>query len=411
MKLKKNVMYYTLLITFLIAIIQSACTPKSTSVQSSDSEVKMITKEVRPGAWHLPDYLADIEGKKVGLVVNHTSAIGNTHLVDTLLSLNMKITRIFSPEHGFRGTADAGTHIEDEKDPQTGIPIVSLYGSKQKPSEADLEAIDVMVFDIQDVGARFYTYISTLHYVMEACAEASKPLLVLDRPNPNGHYMDGPIREDSFKSFVGMHPVPVVYGMTIGEYAQMINGEGWLSEGVKCNLKIVKCSNYDHQTIYDPPLAPSPNLPNLRSILLYPSLCFFEGTPLSIGRGTTSQFQVIGHPDIKGSTFSFIPKPMFGAAKPKLENKICYGDDLTSLSTEFIHNQQEINLEYLISFYKRFPDKASFFNSNGWFDKLAGTTSLREQIIGGKSIEDIRASWQTGLVSFAEKRLKYLLYP
>jgi uncharacterized protein YbbC (DUF1343 family) len=377
----------------------------------SDREVKKTSKEVMPGAWQLQEYLSDIEDKKVGLVVNHTSTIGSTHLVDTLLSSHIKVTRIFSPEHGFRGIADAGAHIEDEKDPKTGIPIVSLYGDKQKPSQEDVKATDVIVFDIQDVGARFYTYISTLHFVMEACAEASKPLLVLDRPNPNGHYMDGPIREDTFKSFVGMHPVPVVYGMTIGEYAQMINGEGWLTDAIKCDLKVIKCGNYDHQTIYDPPLAPSPNLPNLRSILLYPSLCFFEGTPLSIGRGTTSQFQVIGHPDITDATFSFVPKPMFGAAKPKLEMVTCYGEDLTGLSIESIYSQQEIDLEYVISFYNRFPDKAAFFNNNGWFDKLAGTTSLREQIIGGKSAIEIRTSWQTDLVNFAEKRLKYLLYP
>ncbi|MBK8504492.1 MAG: DUF1343 domain-containing protein [Saprospiraceae bacterium] len=404
-------MYYTLLITFLIAISQSACTTTPIPSQISDSEVKEVSGEVRPGAWQLQEYLTDIEGKKIGLVVNHTSTIGNRHLVDTLLSLNMKIIRIFSPEHGFRCNADAGAHIEDEKDPETGIPIVSLYGNKQKPSQADLKAIDVMIFDIQDVGARFYTYISTLHYVMEACAEVSKTILLLDRPNPNGHYMDGPIREDTFRSFVGMHPVPVVYGMTIGEYAQMINGEGWLNEGIKCDLKVVKCGNYDHQTIYDPPLAPSPNLPNLRSILLYPSLCFFEGTPLSIGRGTTSQFQVIGHPDIKDATFTFIPKPMFGAANPKLKNETCYGEDLTGLSIESIHNQQEINLEYVIRFYNRFSDKTSFFNQNGWFDKLAGTTSLRKEIIAGKSAKEIRASWQTDLVNFAENRLKYLLYP
>lgn len=402
-------MYYTLLITFLFSIVQFSCTGPVSPTQVSDNE-ENVKEEVVPGAWQVTEYLTHLENKKVGMVVNHTSLIGNTHLVDSLLVHKIKIEKIFSPEHGFRGTADAGAHIEDEKDPNTGISIVSLYGEKRKPSQTDLKYLDLLVFDIQDVGARFYTYISTLHYVMDACAEFEVPLIVLDRPNPNGHYIDGPIRLDSFQSFVGMHPVPVVYGMTIGEYAQMINGEGWLPNGRNCELHIIKCKNYDHQIMYDLPIAPSPNLPNLRSILLYPSLCFFEGTPLSIGRGTSQQFQVIGHPNIVGN-YDFTPKSMYGAAKPKLENELCHGTDLTQLSVSELFGKREIQLNYLLEFYQIFPDKSTFFNANGWFDKLAGTTTLRLQIIEGKSEDEIRNSWQPGLVSFAEKRLKYLLYP
>lgn len=403
-------MYYTLLITFLIALLSASCSNPTPNTQVADNEQEKMTEIVKPGSWQTGDYLPLVENKKIGMVVNHTSRIGEMHLVDSLLKLNIKIQRIFSPEHGFRGKADAGAHIGDETDPETGIPIVSLYGDKRKPSESDIKYLDLLIFDIQDVGARFYTYISTLHYVMEACAEFQKPLIVLDRPNSNGHYMDGPIRQDSFQSFVGMHPVPVVYGMTIGEYAQMINGEEWLSDGLQCELQVIKCKNYNHQTMYELPVAPSPNLPNLRSVLLYPSLCFFEGTPISIGRGTNTQFQVIGHPDLQGA-YEFVPEPMFGAAKPKLEGKQCKGLDLTQLAVEDIFATSEIQLKFILDAYAQFPDKKKFFNANGWFDRLAGTTTLREQIVDGKSEEEIRNTWQPGLVNFAEKRLKYLLYP
>lgn len=403
-------MYYTLLITFLVAIFQMNCgNPVSTS-QFIDNEELTTIEEVKPGSWQTSEYLPLLENKKVGVVVNQTSRIGDIHLVDSLLKLDVKIQRIFSPEHGFRGTADAGAHIEDETDPETGIPIVSLYGDKNKPTETDIKYLDLLVFDIQDVGARFYTYISTLHFVMEACAEHNKPLIVLDRPNPNGHYMDGPIREEAFQSFVGMHPVPVVYGMTIGEYARMINGEHWLPNDLTCQLQVIQCKNYDHQTMYELPIAPSPNLPNLRSILLYPTLCFFEGTPISIGRGTETQFQVIGHPDLNGD-YEFVPESSFGAAHPKLEGKKCRGVDFTSLPEEAIFASAEIQLKYLLDTYEQFPDKDAFFNKNGWFDRLAGTETLRHQIVTGKSEDDIRNSWQPGLVNFAEKRLKYLLYP
>lgn len=404
-------MYYNLLIIFIFILFVPSCGSKGSSTQMPESEAAMGKEAVRPGAWQTAEYLPDLQGKKIGMVVNHTSTIGTLHTVDSLLALGIDIRKIFAPEHGFRGQADAGDHISDQIDPETGISIVSLYGEKQEPSAEDLAELDLVVFDIQDVGARFYTYISTLHYVMNACARYQKPLIVFDRPNPNGHYIDGPVREETFKSFVGMHPVPVVYGMTIGEYAQMINGEGWLDNTATCQLRVIKCRYYDHETMYSLPVAPSPNLPNLRSILLYPSLCYFEGTPLSIGRGTTTQFQVIGHPDIVEADYEFTPKSMFGAARPKLENQLCRGVDLTVLKEEDIFRERQINLNYVIDFYHKFPDKSSFFNANGWFDRLAGTTSLREQIVAGKTAGEIRASWQTALAEFSKIRSKYLLYP
>ncbi len=402
-------MYYNLLIILLLSLGFSSCQGADPGTHS-DSEAAKAEMTVAPGAHDLPAYLPSLSGKRIGLVVNHTSTIGPVHLVDTLMRLGVEIDKIYAPEHGFRGHADAGAHIEDGVDPETGLMIVSLYGSKRAPSAEDLAQTDLVIFDIQDVGARFYTYISTLHYVMSACATEGVPVMVLDRPNPNGHYVDGPMREDSFRSFVGMHPVPVVYGMTIGEYAQMIQGEGWLEGGASCDLTVVPCQGYDHQTMYEPPIAPSPNLPNLRAILLYPSLCFFEGTPLSIGRGTNQQFQVIGHPDIPESTYSFTPTSTFGAANPKLKDQLSHGESLASLSPESIFAQGKLDLTYLTTYYDLFPDKSKFFNANGWVDKLAGTTSLRLAIQEGKSIEDIRESWVADLTAFRAIRAKYLLY-
>lgn len=403
-------MYYSLSFIFLFFSLLNSCTAK-TPVSSFDKKPMEGSKSIEPGAWQLDEYRGLINHKRIAMVVNHTSTIGTRHSVDSLISLGIDIKRIFSPEHGFRGKADAGAHIADAKDPDTGISIVSLYGEKRKPAKQDLEDIDLVVFDIQDVGARFYTYISTLHFVMEACAEQNKPILLLDRPNPNGHYVDGPLREDAYKSFVGMHRVPVVYGMTIGEYAQMINGEGWLENGVTCELTIIKCQNYSHQDMYDLPVAPSPNLPNLRSVLLYPSLCFFEGTPVSIGRGTKTQFQVIGHPDIAGESYHFTPESMFGAIKPKLEGQVCNGIDLTTLTAAEIHAEAKLNLHYILHYYQKLPKEGVFFNKNGWFDKLAGTSRLREQIEAGWSEAKIRSSWQEDLDAFASIRSKYLLYP
>lgn len=364
------------------------------------------------GAAQLSAYLPGLQQSKgVGVVVNPTSTIGDTHLVDTLLSLQVPVRQIFAPEHGFRGNADAGETVEDGKDKQTGLPILSLYGDNKKPKPHQLEGLDVVVFDIQDVGVRFYTYISTLHYVMEACAEQGIQVLVLDRPNPNGHYVDGPILDPDFKSFVGMHRVPIVHGMTVGEYAKMVNGEGWLKGGVKCELEVVPCLNYTHSTPYELPVKPSPNLPNNRSIYLYPSLCFFEGTVVSVGRGTITQFQVYGHPDATIGDYYFTPEPMPGAKYPKLEGKLCRGFSLATAAPELIRQEGYLNLNYLVDFYQAYPDKANFFLETLFIDKLAGTDALRKAIIGGQSAEEIRASWSEGLVAYREMRKGYLLYP
>lgn len=366
---------------------------------------------IRAGAERLPLYLEQLrQSKGVALLVNQTSMVGNAHLVDTLLALGVKVNKIFAPEHGFRGAADAGEKVRDGKDLDTGLPITSLYGSRRKPSEKDLEGIDAVVFDIQDVGARFYTYISSMHYVMEACAEQDVRFLVLDRPNPNGHYVDGPVLDKDYRSFVGLHPVPVVHGMTVGEYAQMINGEGWLNGSVKCKLTVIPCAGYAHGTPYELPVAPSPNLPNMRAIYLYPSLCFFEGTVASEGRGTGHQFQVYGHPDYPEGDYTFTPVPMPGARYPKLEGKLCRGYSLAGKHPDSIRAEARLNLSYLIEFYRYFPDKDNFFLSNLFFDKLAGGAELRRQVIAGKTEEEIREGWQEGLEAFGKIREKYLLY-
>jgi uncharacterized protein YbbC (DUF1343 family) len=370
-----------------------------------------IRVKLRTGAERLDQYLPKLQGKKVALVVNQTSVIGKSHLADSLLKHGVDIARIFAPEHGFRGDADAGAKILDGKDAKTGIPIVSLYGAKLKPSKEDLDGVDMLVFDIQDVGTRFYTYISTLHYLMEASAEHGVPLLVLDRPNPNGHYVDGPVLDPAFRSFVGMDKVPIVHGLTIAEYAQMVNGEGWLPNAQKCSLEVVTCVGYNHQMPYEVPIKPSPNLPNARSILLYPSLCFFEGTVVSVGRGTDKQFQVMGAPKSKAGDYSFTPKPMPGAKEPPHNGVSCKGFDLTKFSVETVRKQARIRLDFLIDFYKSYPEQATFFNKNNFIDKLAGTDQLRKQIIAGNTEKEIRASWEPALGQYKEMRKKYLLYP
>ena len=328
-----------------------------------------------------------------------------THLVDSLLSLNMNLKKVFAPEHGFRGTADAGEVVKNGMDSKTRLPVVSLYGDQKKPSAASLEGIDMLVFDIQDVGARFYTYISTLHYIMEACAEQGISLMILDRPNPNGSYIDGPILKKEHQSFVGMHPVPVVHGMTIAEYAKMINGEKWLKDGIQCKLEIIEMENYDHSKAYSLPVKPSPNLPNDLAINLYPSLCFFEGTNINAGRGTEKQFQVFGSPflDSKHYDYSYIPVSKDGAKYPKHENKKCFGRDLSD------HKKlSEINLDWLIEAYQQTSDNTKFFNS--FFTKLAGTKKLQQQIESGMTSEEIRNSWSSGLEEFQKKRDEYLIY-
>ena len=353
------------------------------------------------GAERTNIYLPLLKNKKIAVVGNQSSMISNTHLVDSLLSLKINVVKVFSPEHGFRGKADAGAKIEDETDEKTGLPIISLYGKNKKPTVEQLKGIELLLFDIQDVGARFYTYISTLHYVMEAAAENNIKVIVLDRPNPNGHYIDGPIREKGFESFVGMHPIPIVHAMTIGEYAQMINGEKWIAR--QCDLTVIEMENYTHDMSYDLTIKPSPNLPNSRAINLYPSLCLFEGTNVSLGRGTEYPFQHFGAPYLK-SNYSFTPKSGEGSKSPPHENKKCYGTDL-----RFQDNYlEEINLNWLIESYNNCPEKEKFFNS--FFDKLAGTDKLRSQIIEGKTAKEIKESWQENLNEFKKIRNKYLLY-
>lgn len=365
-------------------------------------------EKVLPGAYLFEDYDQLIEGKKIGLVGNHTSLVNSTHLVDTLLSRGALIKKIFGPEHGFWGVGNAGSGILDENHPVHQVEIISLYGQKKKPSAADMEGIDIMIFDLQDVGARFYTYISTLQYIMEACALAGTDLVVLDRPNPNGFYVDGPVLDTAFSSFVGLTPVPLVHGMTPGEYALMLNGEGWLEGGLNCRLHIVKCKNYSHDTYYELPVKPSPNLPNMNSVYLYPSLCLFEGTVLSCGRGTDSPFQVYGHPDMPDTGFSFTPRPDEGASDPLYNGIKCYGKDLRYALEEGLVPVPRLQLQWLIDAYNVFPDKDSFFTP--YISLLTGSNDLREQIIAGMSEEEIRESWQEELDDFKKIRNKYLLY-
>ena len=361
-----------------------------------------------PGAYQIKKYKKLIEGKTIAIVANQTSMVGETHLVDTLLAMGIKIKVIFAPEHGFRNMADAGELIQNSLDPLTGIPLVSLYGTHRKASADDLKGIDVVIFDIQDVGTRFYTYISTLHYILESCAENNVKCLVLDRPNPNGFYYDGNILDTTYRSFVGMDPVPIVHGLTVGEYAGMVNGEGWLKNGVKCDLKVIKCLNYEHKTFYNLPIKPSPNLPNQNSIYLYPSTCFFEGTNLSLGRGTSYPFQVFGSPKLPDKGFSFTPESVPGAKNPPLLGIKCYGTDLRDAMEKNLVPKPYINLDWVISAYNDFPEKDKFFTR--YFDTLAGGPELREQIQKGMTSDQIRETWREGLVKFGIIREKYLLY-
>ena len=386
------------------------------------------------GADRMNVYLPLIKGKSVGIFANQTSMVGHTHLVDTLLKSGVNIKVIFGPEHGFRGTADAGEKIGNYKDEKTGIPVVSLYGSKRKPSAEDLKDVDILIFDIQDVGVRFYTFISSLEEFMEAAMENSKPLMILDRPNPNGFYVDGPVLDMKYRSFVGMQPVPIVYGMTIAEYAMMIAGEQWLSE--KANAKyayyktaqnspdtpfhfqIIKCQNYTHKSKYELPVRPSPNLPNIQSIYLYPSTCLFEGTALSEGRGTNKQFQVFGHPDLPKNLYSFTPNPNEGAKSSKHYGKVCYGWDLSGTPKEVLEKvDEQVQLDWLIEAYKLFPDKEKFFllpksgkMEESSFVRLSGNNELWKQIKSGMSEKEIKKTWEPKLEEFKKTRKKYLLY-
>jgi len=373
---------------------------------------------IKTGAEQTEKYLPLLKGKRIAVVANPTSVIGKTSLIDSLKSLKIEVVKIFGPEHGFRGTASAGAVVADSIDAKTGIKEISLYGKKSKPSKADLADVDLVIFDIQDVGARFYTYINLLARVMESCAENNKELVILDRPNPNGYCVDGPILDMKLKSGIGMFPIPITHGMTMGELAQMYNGEGWLANQTKCKIKIIPVANYSHDQEYVLPVAPSPNLNTQQSILLYPSLCLFEGTIISQGRGTHLPFTVLGNPDLKGKyEFSFTPVSIKGMSETPLhQNKACYGLDLRKYDTSELLKTGQINLKWLMEMYQAYPFKEKFFdfkqsNQMGNFDKLAGVATLREQIIAGKSEKQIRESWEPGLSDFRKIRKKYLLYP
>lgn len=379
----------------LILVIASACTDA-------------ISVNVRNGIERYDVYRDLLKDKKVGVVMNHTSRVGEQHGVDFLREQGVNVIRVFAPEHGFRGTADAGETIKNDTDVATGLPIVSLYGKNKKPQAADLKDVEVMVFDIQDVGVRFYTYLSTLHYVMEACAEQGIPLVLMDRPNPNAFYVDGPVLEKECVSFVGMHPVPVVYGMTIGEYARMINGEGWLKGQVKCDLSVVPCEGWNRDQPIALPYAPSPNLPDSVSVMLYPSTCFFEGTAINEGRGTWRPFQVFGHPSLKGMPYSYVPKPIKGMSMtPKCAGRTCYGMDLKDEYCAILE-MKRLNLAWLLLAYEKYEGKEPFFNA--LFDKLVGNTRVKQQIKEGKTEDEIRANWQDDVAKFMDVRKKYLIY-
>lgn len=396
-----------------IGLSSCACTPKNTNQttfeQQAENQKPANSKDnesekISVGAERSELYLSKLQGKKVAVVGNQTSVIGSTHLVDSLQKLGINIVKAFSPEHGFRGVADAGEKVNSSVDAKTGIPIVSLYGSNKKPTQEQLKGIEVIVFDIQDVGVRFYTYISTLHYVMEAAAEAKIPVIILDRPNPNGHYVDGPVLESTYKSFIGMHNVPIVYGMTIGEYGQMINGEGWLSGELVCELSVIPIKNYTHQSQYSLPIPPSPNLKSDKAINLYPSLCLFEGTVVSVGRGTETPFEIYGHPDFPKTDFSFTPKPMEGAKSPMLMNKLCNGYNL-----ENEERLTSLNLSYFIQAHKLLGIEKLLSNGK-FFNQLAGNSKLIEQIKANVPEAEIRASWKKELEEFKVVRGKYLVY-
>ena len=369
-------------------------------------------KAITTGAERTELYLEKLKGKSVGLVVNQTSVVGNEHLVDFLLNQKINVKKIFAPEHGFRGELPAGEQIDDSKDSKTGLPIVSLHGNKFKPNETDLKDLDILIFDIQDVGVRFYTYISTLTYVMEACAENNKKLIVLDRPNPNGNYIDGPVLDTQFRSFVGIAPIPVVHGLTIGEFALMSNGEQWLSNRMKCDLEIIPCAKYTHADYYELKIPPSPNLRTMRAILLYPSICFFEGTTVSLGRGTANPFEVAGHPALKGKySYSFKPQPNSASGNPPQNGKVCYGVTFSEMSKEKLFDRKRLDFKYLLDFYPSINSKEPYFLKNNFFDRLAGTDKFRKEIISGKSEEEIRKSWEPELEKYRTMRKKYLLYP
>lgn len=388
-----------------LVVGQCSHKPASTGAGEHAGENPPDNRTVQVGADQMDVLLPKLKNKNIALVVNHTSLVEQTHITDTLISSGISIKKVFAPEHGFRGAAADGEKINDAFDSRTGLPILSLYGSNRKPAPGQLADVDVVIFDIQDVGTRFYTYISTMHLVMEACAEQGKKMIILDRPNPNGSYVDGPVRVPALQSFVGMHPIPIVHGLTVGELAQMINGEGWLENGVKCDVEIIPVKNWTHKDFYSLPVKPSPNLPNDQAVKLYPSLCLFEGTVISVGRGTQTPFLIIGNPEFTDMPFSFTPVAIPGMSNdPPHKGKTCYGLDLRNAEVE-----PRINLKYLLDFYNKYSDKDKFFT--GSFDRLAGTPLLKEQIKKGLTEEQIRATWQEDLDAYRTMRAKYLLYP
>ncbi len=404
---------YFLLFPLLALLSCNSCGARvltQTQAKTTNTFYETKVERILTGADQTAKYLPLLKGKRVGLVINQTAEIDGVALVDTLKSLGVAVKAIFGPEHGFRGMADAGEKVGNYIDEKTGFPVISLYGTKSAPSKEDLKNIDILVFDIQDVGARFYTYTITMAAVMQACADNKVPLVILDRPNPNGDLIDGPILDPKFKSGVGMHAIPIAHGLTNGEFAQMVNGEGWLKNGIKCNLTVIKNANYNHNMTYVLPVKPSPNLPNNRSIYLYPSLCLFEGTNVSQGRGTKFPFQVLGSPLLKGKyEFSFTPKSIAGMSKnPPLENQVCYGIDFRNVEEQKLKNAKQLDIKLLLDFYQAYPEKEKFFTP--FFNKLAGNDILMQQIKAGKTEGEIRASWKTDLDAYKVMRKKYLLY-
>lgn len=385
--------------------------------KSSESTPQVIAQSIITGAEQTEKYIPYLKGKRVGVLANPTTIIGPKHLVDSLLSIGINIVKVFGPEHGFRGNASAGVKVNDEKDPTTGVKVISLYGPKRKPTKDDLADVDIMIFDIQDVGCRFYTYINVLSHIMEACAENNKELLILDRPNPNGYLVDGPILDMKYKSGIGMFPIPIAHGTTIGEFAQMINGEGWLPGKMTCRLKIIPVANYTHDMPYTLPVKPSPNLNTQQSIMLYPSTCLFEGTILNHGRGTYFPFTVMGSPLLKDKfSFSYTPVGIPGMSETPLHmNQVCYGLDLRNYDINELRMSKRINIQWMIDMYNAYPDKEKFFDRSyskemGDINKLVGVATFKEQIIAGKSVKEIQDSWEPGLSQYKTMRKKYLLY-
>ena len=406
-----------LVLPFLVSI-SVFCASRKNKTPQNEGVSNNIAASIITGADQTEQYISYLQNKRVGVLANPTTIIGSRHLVDSLLARGIQIKKVFGPEHGFRGNASAGVKVSDEKDPATGVPVISLYGPKRKPTKEDLADVDIMIFDIQDVGCRFYTYINVLGHIMEACAENNKELLILDRPNPNGYLVDGPVLDMQFKSGIGAYPIPIAHGMTIGEFAQMINGEGWLPNKLQCRLKIVKVANYNHDMPYTLPVKPSPNLNTQQSIMLYPSTCLFEGTVLNHGRGTQFPFTVMGSPLLKGKfDFSYTPVSIPGMSETPLHmNQVCYGLDLRTYDVNLLRSKKRINIDWMKELYNAFPDKERFFDRSqskeiGDINKLAGVAAFKEQIMSGKTAGEIYASWEPGLSAYKEMRKKYLLYP